>query len=89
MRAIFTVDGYDAGSPRGIATLLGGVITEFYGPFGTFLGILQKTGYGRNFVYDYRMLQGTAPPYYPYLTNFNSFDDNGLDRKLIWQDKGA
>jgi len=84
---IFTVDNYQSGSPRGTVTLLGGVITDFYGPFGTFRGTTPLSGYGRNFVYDARMLQGLSPPYFPYMTYFTSFDD-GLDNKLIWQDKG-
>ena len=85
---VFTVDNYNSGGYRGIATLLGGAITDFYGPFGTFGGHSGQTGYGRNFVYDYRMLQGTTPPYFPYLSNFTSNDDGGLDNALIWQDKG-
>jgi len=86
---IFTVDNYQVGSPRGTATLLGGSITDFYGAFGTFSGSNQISGYGRNFVYDARMLSGMAPPYFPYLSNFISFDDNALDNKLIWQDQGG
>ena len=86
---IFTVDEYDSGPPRGIVTLLGGAITDFYGPFGTFWGSRSISGYGRNFVYDSRMLQGIAPPYFSYLSTFASFDDRGLDRRLIWQDKEA
>lgn len=86
---VFTVDNYNSGSPRGTATLLGGAITDFYGPFGTFSGTRQRSGYGRNFVYDARMLNGMAPPYFPYLSNFTSFDDGGLDNKLAWQDKGV
>lgn len=84
---VFTVDNYYSGSARGTATLLGGAITDFYGPFGTFSGSAPVSGYGRNFVYDARMLQGAAPPYFPYMTNFTSFDDGGLDNKLVWQDK--
>lgn len=86
---IFTVDNYQSGSPRGTATLLGGSITQFYGPFGTFWGTTQMSGYGRNFVYDARMLQGMTPPYFPYLSNFNAFDNGGLDSKLVWEDQGA
>ena len=85
---VFTVDNYNRGRYRGIATLLGGVITDFYGAFGTFGGMGGQTGYGRNFVYDARMLQGTTPPYFPYLSNFTSSDDDGLDRALNWQDRG-
>lgn len=86
---IFKVDNHDQGAPRGVATLMGGAITDFYGAFGTFSGSTPTHGYGRNFVYDDRMLNGMAPPYFPYMDNFNSFDDGGLDNKLIWQDKGV
>lgn len=86
---IFTVDNYRFGSPRGTATILGGVITDFYGPFGTFWGSQPISGYARNFIYDTRMLRGVRPPYFPYLSNFTSSDDGGLDRRLIWQDKGG
>jgi len=86
---VFTVDNYNSGSARGTATLLGGAITDFYGPFGTFSGTTPVSGYGRNFVYDARMLQGMAPPYFPYMSNFTSFDNGGLDNKLVWQDKGV
>jgi hypothetical protein len=81
---VFTVDNYDSISDHGIATLLGGVITDSYGAFGTFGGRFGPTGYGRNFVYDSRVLEGKTPPYFPYLNNFNS-SDSGLDKKLIWQ----
>lgn len=82
---IFTVDNYNSGPSRGVATLLGGAITKFYGAFGTFSGATPLTGYGRNFVYDSRMLQGIAPPYFPYMGNFTSSDDGGLDQRLAWQ----
>lgn len=88
---IFTVDNYNQGASRGTATLLGGAITDFYGPFGTFSGTSQISGYGRNFVYDARMYEGTAPPYFPYLKDFTS-SVNGLDNilsKLTWQDEGV
>ncbi|MEW6170404.1 MAG: DUF4900 domain-containing protein [Candidatus Omnitrophota bacterium] len=94
VHGIFTVDNYNSGSPRGTVTLLGGAITDFYGAFGTFSGTTQRTGYGRNFVYDARMLQGYAPPYFPYLPYFTSnegdSDNDGikdLDEKIIWREK--
>lgn len=61
----FRVDNYGSGSPRGTATILGGVIENTYGAFGTFSGTSQTTGYGRNFVYDTRMGKGMAPPFFP------------------------
>lgn len=87
-RGVFTVDNYNIGSPRGTATLLGGVITDFYGAFGTFSGSNPVSGYGRNFIYDQRVMQGTTPPYFPYLSNFISSDDLGLGQPLNWEDKG-
>jgi hypothetical protein len=69
---VFTVDDYDSGSPRGTATLLGGVISDFYGAFGTFSGSTPESGYGRNFIYDSRVLDGETPPYFPYLTGYTS-----------------
>jgi len=61
----FAVDNYSGGSPRGTATILGGVIENTYGAFGTFSSGVQRTGYGRNFVYDTRMGKGMAPPFFP------------------------
>jgi hypothetical protein len=84
----FTVDNYNSGSPRGIATLLGGAITDFYGPFGQFSGINMIHGYGRNFIYDTRMSQGTNPPYFPYMDFFTS-STNGLNQRPVWQDEGV
>lgn len=86
---IFTVDDYgDYGpGPRGIATLLGGVISDSYGAFGLFNGNTgqQLTGYGRNFVYDERMQSGGAPPYFPSLNTFIAFTNDIAD-KLVWQE---
>ena len=61
------VENYNTGTPRGTAHILGGLITEYYGPFGTFdprTG-LQVSGYARDFRYDRRMSRGLAPPYFP------------------------
>lgn len=85
---VFTVDNYDSGAPRGVASLLGGAITDFYGPFGQFSGTTPTHGYGRNFVYDPRVLSGKTPPYFPYLSGFTSNDDNHIDDKLIWEGEG-
>jgi hypothetical protein len=69
VHGVFTVDDYDSGLARGNVNLLGGAITDFYGPFGTFSGTTQISGYGRNFIYDTRMKE-IAPPYYPTLSYF-------------------
>ncbi|MFA5156020.1 MAG: DUF4900 domain-containing protein [Candidatus Omnitrophota bacterium] len=85
---IFTVDNYNYGSPRGTATLLGGAITDYYGAFGTFSGSTEVSGYGRNFIYDGRVLEGKTPPYFPYMTGFTASVD-GLSANLpVWQDEG-
>lgn len=86
---VFSVDDYtnQGRGPRGIATLLGGAITNNYGAFGLFSGSTgqQLSGYGRNFVYDERMKLGKAPPYYPSLNAFIAFSNDIVD-KLIWQE---
>ncbi|MDD5431986.1 MAG: DUF4900 domain-containing protein [Candidatus Omnitrophica bacterium] len=84
---VFTVQNYDSGAPKGIATLLGGVITDNYGAFGQFSGTTNTHGYGRNFVYDARMISGTAPPYFPYLTNYSATPT--WTTRPIWQDMGG
>ena len=82
---IFTVDNYKNRPAQGTATLFGGAITDFYGPFGTFSGPTQISGYGRNFVYDERVLSGQTPPYFPYMANFISLDDGALDNRPIYR----
>ena len=49
----FTVDNYNSGSSRGTFNLRGGMVENYYGPFGTFNSSTgqQSTGYGRNFMY--------------------------------------
>jgi len=88
---IFSVDDYnDQGQgPRGTATLLGGVISDNYGAFGLSNGStgLQLSGYGRNFVYDDRMLVGTSPPYFPSLQTFIAFTNDIID-KITLQEGG-
>jgi hypothetical protein len=86
---IFTVDDYDdyGVGPRGTATLLGGVITDNYGAFGLFNGSTGQSlsGYGRNFVYDQRMQQGSSPPYFPTLSIYTAFS-NDITDKIVWQE---
>ncbi len=88
---IFAVDDYNnqTAGPRGTATLLGGVISDNYGAFGLFNGTTgqQLSGYGRNFVYDDRMLVGTSPPYFPSLQTFIAFTNDIID-KITLQEGG-
>jgi hypothetical protein len=83
----FMVDGYDQGDSRGICTLLGGSISQFYGPFGQFNAAtgVQTSGFGRNFVYDGRMLQGKTPPYFPTLRTFVAFTNDITDNIVYWE----
>lgn len=83
----FQVDNYDSGSPRGTATVLGGVISNYYGAFGTFNSSTGAavSGYGRNFVYDTRMEDHEAPPYFPTLNTFIAFTNDIAD-KIAWQE---
>jgi hypothetical protein len=86
---VFTVDEYDSGSSRGTVTLLGGAISQHYGAFGTFSGSTQVSGYGRKFVYDSRVLSGMAPPYFPYLDDFNAYlsPTGVLDSRPVWKEE--
>jgi hypothetical protein len=67
---VVQVDNYGSGSPRGTATILGGVISSYYGAFGTFNSYGHVSGYSRNFVYDQRLNGGIAPPFFPTTTIF-------------------
>jgi hypothetical protein len=80
----FRVDNYNSGSSRGTATILGGVIENTYGAFGTFSSSGAQTGYGRNFVYDTRMGKGQAPPFFPTIGSVVSLLSGVTDRPN-WQ----
>jgi hypothetical protein len=80
----FRVDNHDSGSSRGTATILGGVIENTYGAFGTFGQSGQTTGYGRNFVYDARMGRGMAPPFFPTIGTVTSLP-SGINDRPNWQ----
>ena len=61
-----TVENYNKGSSRGAFNLLGGIIQNSRGAFGTFSGSGgSSTGYDRSYVYDKRMLNGLTPPFFP------------------------
>lgn len=67
---VVQVDNYGSGSPRGTATIFGGVISSYYGAFGTFNQYGHVSGYARNFQYDQRLNGGIAPPFFPTTTIF-------------------
>jgi hypothetical protein len=64
--SVFAVN-YNSRPIQGQVHLLGGIIEEYYGAFGTFSGSTGNpvTGYGRDFAYDTRMSRGFSPPYFP------------------------
>ncbi|MBF0484681.1 MAG: DUF4900 domain-containing protein [Candidatus Omnitrophica bacterium] len=91
---VFQVDDYNQeiyqnghAIDRGVVNLLGGVITQFYGAFGTFNSSTQAivTGYGRNFTYDPRTGAGKSPPYFPSLKAFVAFT-NDITDKVVWKE---
>ncbi len=83
-QGIVTVDNYDSTAVRGTATILGGVISDYYGGFGTFNSSsgTAVSGYGRNFVYDTRMETEFIPPYFPTLNTFIAFSNDINDKKF-------
>ncbi|MGH2405938.1 MAG: DUF4900 domain-containing protein [bacterium] len=72
------VQNYNSGSPRGTVRLIGGIIEEYYGAFGTFDPNTGNpvTGYGRDFRYDRRMSRGFTPPYFPTTNLFEAVQGN-------------
>ena len=77
---VFTVDDFNHGSYRGQVHLRGGMVTNYYGAFGTF-GSNGLTGYGRDFHYDRR---GYVPPYYPLTSRY--VPDQPQPKVLAWRE---
>lgn len=69
-----TVQNYNNITYRGKVNLIGGLIENYYGAFGT-VGTTSTngTGYGRNFAFDDRMSAdvGMSPPYFPTASNWS------------------
>ena len=68
-----TVQNYNTISNRGNVNLIGGLIENYYGAFGTVGSTpTNGTGYGRNFAFDDRMSAdvGMSPPYFPTASNW-------------------
>jgi len=78
---VFTVDNYWSGNYRGQVHLRGGVVQNYYGPFGTFNTYGKLTGYGRDFRYDRR---GFEPPYYPLTRVFEV--DEPIPQVIVWRE---
>lgn len=83
------VVNYNSGSPRGSVHLIGGIIEEYYGAFGTFNSVTgaPQTGYARDFKYDRRMSRGFAPPYFPTTSIFIIAQTQGLaGARPVWRE---
>jgi hypothetical protein len=82
------VQNYSSGSPRGYVNLIGGIIEEYYGAFGTFNSSTgaPQTGYGRNFKYDRRMSRGFAPPFFPTTNLFMITPANLAGARPVWRE---
>ena len=60
------VENYDLGTSKGKFKLLGGMIQNRRGAFGTFSGAGGGgTGFNRVYTYDKRMQDGLSPPFFP------------------------
>lgn len=64
---VVRVERFNQGNPRGAVSLLGGIIEQEYGAFGTFsaANASMSSGYAREFTFDPRMGRGLTPPYFP------------------------
>lgn len=58
-----TVKDYNTRTQNGDVKLIGSLIENWYGAFGTFGN--SNTGYGRDFTYDNRLNTGIIPPFFP------------------------
>lgn len=76
---VFAVDNHNMGDPRGLFQLRGGMVTEFYGAFGTFNQAGITSGYGRDFHFDRR---GLVPPYFPMTNRYTA--DIPSARTVTW-----
>jgi Tfp pilus assembly protein PilX len=81
---VVQVVDYDEGDPRGVATILGGVISSYYGAFGTFNSDGHQSGYARNFLYDLRLNGGMAPPFFPTTQLFDPATLDGGLNQTMW-----
>ncbi len=62
---VIRAENHSSRPAQGSVNLLGGLIQNRYGAFGTFSGSNVLSGYGRRFKYDERMREGLAPPFFP------------------------
>lgn len=59
-----TVEDYNTRPQNGNIKIIGSLIENWYGAFGTY-GNGSGTGYGRDFTYDNRLATGITPPFFP------------------------
>lgn len=78
---VVQVDNYQSGAYRGQVRLRGGMVSNYYGAFGTFAQNGTLTGYGRDFRYDRR---GYVPPYYPGTNLFQT--DEPIPQLVAWRE---
>lgn len=64
-RGVIAVEDFRNGAPRGDFVLLGGMIQNRRGAFGTFNGDGPVSGFSRVYTYDQRFRMGVAPPFFP------------------------
>jgi len=82
------VQNYNVGAPRGQVRLIGGLIEEYYGAFGTFDPATGNalTGYGRSFTFDRRMTRGFSPPFFPTTNLFMITPSNLAGALPVWRE---
>ncbi len=88
IRSSVNVEDYDTISCRGAVHLIGGIIGEYYGAFGTFdprTGAC-RSGYGRDFRYDRRMQRGFAPPFFPTTGRITVRSEGVAGHRPRWQE---
>ena len=56
----FQVEYYNQGNPTGQLTIFGSLMQYYRGPVGTFSGDRIQTGYYKNYIYDYKILEGMS-----------------------------
>ena len=76
------VTNYNSGSSRGVAKVIGSVLENFYGPFGTFSGDTATSGYQRDFRWDPRFNEGITPRGFPVSPTWNSSDSDSSQLRL-------
>jgi len=85
--AVFA-QNYNTRPVQGQVHLLGGIIEEYYGAFGTFDARTgaSRSGYGRDFRYDRRMARGFSPPYFPTTSLFRVDANNLAGVRPTWRE---